>query len=96
MDADIPYVSASSKTIPTMLIITRAIREAAPRYGDAPLDDGDAALALLAAPEALPDLILLDINMPGLSGSRCWPGQSRCRLKRIPVVMLTSSDCRTT
>jgi CheY-like chemotaxis protein len=78
------------------MIITRAIREAAPDTEIHTADDGDAALTLLAAPEALPDLILLDINMPGLSGFEVLARvKADDRLKRIPVVMLTSSDLPT-
>ena len=53
-------------------------------------DDGPAALALLAE-EALPELILLDVMMPGLNG---WQVFERLRedprWARIPVVMLTA------
>lgn len=47
----------------------------------------------LAHGEGLPDLILLDLNMPRLDG-RGFLGKLRQReeLKAIPVVVLTSSD----
>lgn len=59
--------------------------------------DGQHALdqleATLARGEELPDLILLDLNMPRLDG-RGFLSQMRQReeLKAIPVVVLTSSD----
>lgn len=78
------------------VIITRAIRDAAPRAEVQTVGDGEAALALLAAAETLPDLILLDINMPGLSGFEVLARvKADERLKRIPVVMLTSSELAT-
>lgn len=75
------------------VIITRAIRDAAPHAEVQTVQDGEAALALLAMTETLPDLILLDINMPGLSGFEVLVQvKADQRLKRIPVVMLTSSS----
>ena len=55
--------------------------------------DGPAALELLTPADRLPNLILLDINMPGLDGFevlRRIKGDERLRV--IPVVMLTSSN----
>jgi putative two-component system response regulator len=53
-------------------------------------EDGPAALGLLGE-EALPELILLDVMMPGLNG---WQVFERLRQDprwaRIPVVMLTA------
>ncbi len=47
----------------------------------------------LRSAEPLPDLILLDINMPGLSGFDVLEAvKADERLKSVPVVMLTSSD----
>ncbi|MCR6699975.1 MAG: EAL domain-containing protein [Dokdonella sp.] len=60
-------------------------------------DSGDSALAQLrgagAAQRPLPDLILLDLNLPGLSGHELLHTlKSDPRLVRIPVVVLTGSD----
>ena len=76
-----------------VLIITRAIREIGDESTVHAASDGDEALAWLRAAEKLPDLVLLDINMPGLSGFDVLEAlKADERLKSVPVVMLTSSD----
>ena len=75
------------------LIVGRAIREVNPRAEVRAVEDGEAALAALRDEAALPDLILLDINMPGLSGFDVLARlKGDGRLRHIPVVMLTSSE----
>jgi CheY-like chemotaxis protein len=76
-----------------VLIITRAIREHGDESTIHAASDGDEALAWLRSAETLPDLVLLDINMPGLSGFDVLEAlKADERLKTVPVVMLTSSD----
>lgn len=75
-----------------MLIIRRAIKETAPHTKVQMLDDGALVLAELQGAATLPDLILLDINMAGLSGFDVLSAvKNDGRLRHIPVVMLTSS-----
>lgn len=59
-------------------------------------ESGAAALALLLAPETvLPDVVLLDINMPGLNGFDVLSAiKNHPRLQALPVVMLTTSADR--
>jgi CheY-like chemotaxis protein len=75
------------------LLIRRAIQELDSQHGVETIEDAERVLAHLRAARQLPDLILLDINMPGYSG---FDVLTRLRqdeqLKRIPVVMLTSSE----
>ncbi|WP_295813882.1 response regulator [uncultured Deinococcus sp.] len=54
---------------------------------------GARALAFLQQPDTvLPDVILLDLNMPGMSGFDVLNAlKSDARLDRIPVVILSSS-----
>ena len=74
-------------------IISHAIRDAVPPSHLRTIGDGEQALAALRSTESPPDLILLDINMPGLSGFDVLREvKADARLKTIPVVMLTSSD----
>jgi CheY-like chemotaxis protein len=54
--------------------------------------DGPTALALLRARAAPPDLILLDLMLPGMSGRQVWSAlQGEPALAAIPVVGLTAS-----
>jgi chemotaxis family two-component system response regulator Rcp1 len=54
--------------------------------------DGAQALAWLRAAQPLPDLVLLDLNLPGLGGKEVLREmKADPALKRIPVVVLTSS-----
>jgi CheY-like chemotaxis protein len=79
-----------------VLIIKRAIRELGEESTVHAAADGDEAMEWLRSTEALPDLILLDINMPGLSGFDVLKAvKDDARLKTVPVVMLTSSDAST-
>jgi chemotaxis family two-component system response regulator Rcp1 len=55
--------------------------------------DGVEALAMLDSGEELPDLILLDINLPKLNGLEVLTAvKTDPRLRTIPVIMLSTSD----
>ena len=55
--------------------------------------DGVEALAVLDSGNELPDLILLDINLPKLNGLEVLTAIKKDpRLKTIPVIMLSTSD----
>lgn len=76
-----------------VVLITRAIKDADGAAEVQTAGDGVEALTLLRTAEHAPDLVLLDINMPGLSGLDVLAQiKGDAALKRIPVVMLTSSE----
>jgi chemotaxis family two-component system response regulator Rcp1 len=75
----------------------RLVREALADHGTrvelSVAHDGRAALDRLRGPARRPDLILLDLNLPGMDGvSLLGRIKSDPKLRRIPVVVLTSSD----
>jgi CheY-like chemotaxis protein len=54
--------------------------------------DGNEALKILEEISILPDLIFLDINMPGMNGMECLNEiKSRPNLKDIPVYMYSTT-----
>jgi CheY-like chemotaxis protein len=75
---------------PDVRLVTRVILEAA-GYDVSEADSGEAALVALSA-DALPDVVLLDVRMPGIDGwevlrrMRGEPGQ----LCDLPVVIFTA------
>lgn len=55
--------------------------------------DGKEAIDFLTAPGDLPDIILLDVNLPRKNGHEVLKYiKSDDRLKHIPVIMLTTSS----
>jgi len=75
------------------VLITRAIKESDKTAEIQTASDGTEALALLRSADDAPDLVLLDINMPGLSGLDVLARiKEDAALRRLPVVMLTSSE----
>lgn len=56
-------------------------------------EDAVAFLERRAREEALPDLVLLDLNLPGIDGGTVLERiRASPELRRLPVIVLTSSD----
>jgi chemotaxis family two-component system response regulator Rcp1 len=80
-------------------IIERALREHATPHRLTVISDGRRALEVLTAapatsagPEIDPDLILLDLNLPGMDGNQVLASiKGHPTLRSIPVVVLTTS-----
>jgi two-component system, chemotaxis family, response regulator Rcp1 len=74
-------------------LIEEALREHQVPFQITVAEDGEAAIAMIAAGDVHPDLILLDLNMPKRSGGEVLTHlreQPHCRT--TPVIVLTSSD----
>lgn len=64
-----------------------------PAYHVATAGDGEHALELIRDPETRPDLVLLDVRMPGLDGYEvCARIQREPELTELPVVFVTGLD----
>jgi len=73
--------------------IRRLIRMTLEYMGFHVLEAADGEEGLAMAREHRPDLVLMDVRMPGVSGlSACETMRSDPLLKNIPVVMLSSAD----
>jgi DNA-binding response OmpR family regulator len=56
---------------------------------------GDGPEALAKAGQLTPDLILLDVMMPGMDGFEvCWKLRANPRLAEVPIIMVTALDDR--
>jgi two-component system, chemotaxis family, response regulator Rcp1 len=75
-----------------IILTTEALREGKIRNRIQVAKDGQLALDMLQTTEELPDLILLDINLPRLNGFEVLSSiKNDERLKLIPVIMLSTS-----
>jgi two-component system phosphate regulon response regulator PhoB len=73
--------------------IRRLIRMTLEYMGFHVLEAADGTEGLAMAREHRPDLVLMDVRMPGVSGlTACETMRADALLKDIPVVMLSSAD----
>jgi chemotaxis family two-component system response regulator Rcp1 len=75
-----------------IVLTLEALKEARIRNHVTVARDGEEALTLLRETESLPDMVLLDINLPKVDGLEVLNSiKTDDRLKMIPVIMLTTS-----
>jgi CheY-like chemotaxis protein len=73
-----------------------ALEEAAPSVSLRWVRDGEECLEYLRAGNPIPDLILLDLNMPRMDGREALREiKGNDAWRHIPVVILTTSDAET-
>lgn len=76
-----------------VVLITEALEEANRNLTIQTLSDGEQAINYLGESSGLPDIILLDINLPRVNGHEVLRFiKSSEKLRKIPVVMLTTSS----
>jgi putative two-component system response regulator len=74
-------------------VLTRVLRKR--DYDVQAVADGEAALALLDAADHLPDLVLLDVMLPGIDGfTVCRTLKANPLTRLVPVVLLTGLDAK--
>jgi len=85
--ADIrPVILVVDDDAPILLLMRNLLRE----FGFEPMAANSGAEALAAMRERRPDLILLDRNMPGMTGDEVVTAMRReTALAAVPVLMLT-------
>jgi CheY-like chemotaxis protein len=76
-----------------ILLLTLAFQRAGLRYSITAVRDGEEAIAYLEAGLSMPDLLLLDINMPRMTGFDVltWL-QGKPAFEKLPIVMHSSSN----
>ena len=91
-----PLLILLAEDNPADVELTRfALDEAELKYVLQVAEDGEEALNYMSSPASLPGLILLDLNMPKVSGKEVLKElKSKDEYKNIPVVILTSSHAR--
>jgi DNA-binding response OmpR family regulator len=91
-----PVILVVDDDTPTLLLMRRVLQE----FGFEPVTVDSGALALEAARREAPALVLLDRNMPGMSGDEVIRAlRAEPRKGRLPILILsgerlTSSDLR--
>lgn len=72
------------------VMMQRVLRDTLKPEGFEVLTCGDGENALTRAPEDKPDLVILDMNLPGISGlDVCRALKANAATRHIPVLMLT-------
>ncbi len=81
-----PVILVVDDDAPILLLMRNLLRE----FGFEPIAAGSGSQALAEAQRRRPDLILLDRNMPGMSGDEVLAAmRSDGALSAVPVLMLT-------
>lgn len=84
---DKPNILVVDDTSESLELLVRVLTEAG--YQARPADSGELAMAAVAA--NLPDLILLDIRMKGISGLEvCQRLKAREETRRIPIILISA------
>jgi len=74
-------------------LVSQVLTQHTPHSSVQMLNDGEALLSALAQTKPLPDLVLLDLNMPRMGGLEALQHIRRDRAyDSLPIVILTTSD----
>lgn len=74
-------------------LLHQVLQQYAPASSVRVLSDGEELLTALSSPDPLPDLVLLDLNMPRMGGLEALRHiRANQEYDALPVVILTTSD----
>ena len=89
----IPLILLVEDNAGDVRLTREALREADVSVELTAVPDGEQALAFLRGDAAIPELILLDLNLPKKNGLEVLEEvKADPRLRRVPVIMLTTSS----
>ena len=80
-----PRILVVDDDLPILTLMRNLLRE----FGFEPVVAGTGSQALAAAREQAPDLVLLDINMPEMSGSEVIRALRRDHNGQLPILILS-------
>ena len=82
-----PRILVVDDDLPILTLMRNLLRE----FGFEAVVAGTGAQALAAASEQAPDLVLLDINMPEMSGSEVIRALRRDHAEQLPILILSGA-----
>lgn len=80
-----PVILVVDDDLPILTLMRNLLRE----FGFDPQVAGTGEAAIAAASAKLPDLILLDMNMPGMAGEEVIRGLRNAGVEGIPILILS-------
>jgi DNA-binding response OmpR family regulator len=80
-----PRILVVDDDLPILTLMRNLLRE----FGFEAVVAGTGQQALAAAREQTPDLVLLDIHMPGMSGSEVIEALRRDHAEQVPILILS-------
>ena len=91
-NADVISIVLADDDPDDRILVREALNEAGVRNELVTVGDGQELLTHLRAATDLPDLVLLDLNMPRMNGREALAAiRADGRLRRLPIIMLTTS-----
>lgn len=88
-----PLLMVTDDDSDDLFLFEEALKSVDPEIGLITATDGKQALEKLNSLDVLPDLVFLDINMPGMNGWECLTRIKQDeRLKEIPVIIYSTSN----